>query len=175
MGHVKSYQTVAINPIETHVSHRSRLAGEVVLLASIFLLGCGIESGPQVAENHEWYRPPQNTQNEMVIIASELVFPVHSAVLEEAILDLEQVSSIQLSPKSMFHYVQRDVPKKSELRPFLVRALDGGGSRFAVRQGASALWINATHGNGQVKPQPLVVLLDTIPINVFLTVAYDLN
>lgn len=175
MGYVKSYKTAAINLSETCIVHRTWLAGAVVCLVMTYLLGCGIESGQKIAESHEWYRPPQNAQNDMAIVAGELVFPVHSAALEEAILDLEPVASIQLSPRSVAYYVQRDIPIKLGLRPFLVRAFGRNGSRFTVRQSPSALWIDASGGDGQVKSQPLVILVDPTPINVFVTMDYEMK
>ena len=138
------------------------------------LIGCAPQSEQAPAERHAWYRPPHNFGDDAVVLAPWLVYPVHPTVREEAMAELEDVSYIQLSPVAASHYAQSDIRPAPQLRPFLVRALDGGNSEFSVRQSASALWVDATAGDGDtITPQPVVVLLDPTPVGIFVTVAHE--
>ena len=152
----------------------NRSAEVLLVLGLVFLLGCAPQPEESLVENHAWHRPPHNFGEAAVMLAPWLVYPVHPTVREEAIEVLEDVSYIQLSPSMASHYSQSDIRPTPQLRPFLVRALDGGNSEFSVRQSALALWVDASAGDGDtITPQPVVVLLDPTPVGIFVTVGHE--
>ncbi len=152
----------------------SRTVGALLALGLVFSLSCTPQPEEPFSVDHRWFRAPHNFGEDSVLLAPWLVYPVHPDAREEAIADLEDVSYIQLSPKAASHYAQSDIRPTPQLRPFLVRALGGDNSEFSLRQSASALWVDATPGDGDaITPQPVVVLLDPTPVGIFVTVGYQ--
>jgi hypothetical protein len=88
----------------------------------------------------------------------------------EAIAELEHEPYIQISPSMATHYTRAEVRVPAEMRPFLIRGLDAGGSKIEVVQSMLGLWIKVIGGAGKaVTAQPLVVLIDPTPVHIFVT------
>lgn len=153
-------------------SQRLRERSCAALLAFAGLLtACGGETPEGTADHHPWYRAPHNPEAHEVTIAPWMVHPVRAEAVEEARAELAEISYVQVSPGMASHYAGQEVRVPPEARPFLVRALDAGGSALEVRQSATSLWVRATGGTGEkIVEQPIVVLLDPTPIGIFVTV-----
>lgn len=142
------------------------LLGIVALTAA-----CG-DSGKQVAAvAHPWINPPQQVDDKAVILSPWLIYRVHPKVLEEAVTELKTEPYIQISPSMAAHYTQSDVRVPAEMRPFLVRGLDAGNSEITVVQSMLGLWVKAVGGDAtKISYQPLVVLIDPTPVEIYVTV-----
>lgn len=148
---------------------RGRRALLPVLVLS--LLGACSEPDGSAAAQHPWYRAPHNLGEDVIRIVPWMVHPVRAEVLDEARAELAEVSYVQVSPGMASHYAGQEVRVPAEARPFLVRALDAGGSEIEVLQSASSLWVRAVGGEGgPIVEQPIVVLLDPTPVGIFVTV-----
>lgn len=144
----------------------------IAVLVPVLLLGaCGESGGPQaVAASHPWIHPPTVEDKKAVNLPPFLVYRVHAEVLSESIAELENEPYVQISPAMASHFTKSDVHVPAEMRPFLIRALVGGETDITVVQSMQGLWVKAT-GSDVTQPvqQPLVVLIDPTPIDIFVT------
>jgi hypothetical protein len=143
----------------------------VVLLVGVLLAGCGQSQAPQNAvASHPWVHPPTVEDKKAVHLPPFLVYRVHPDVLKEAIAELAKEPYIQISPAMASHYTKSDVRVPAEMRPFLIRGLVGGETDITVVQSMQGLWVKAS-GTDVAHPvqQPLVVLIDPTPIDIFVT------
>lgn len=135
------------------------------------LAGCSKSmDAQQAAVNHPWIHPPTVEDPKAVHLPPFLVYRVHPDVLKEAIAELEREPYIQISPSMASHYTKSDVRVPAEMRPFLIRGLVGGATDITVVQSMQGLWVKA-QGSDIAHPtqQPLVVLIDPTPIDIFVT------
>ena len=142
-----------------------------MLVLALLLGACGESAGPQaVAASHPWIHPPTVEDNKAVNLPPFLVYRVHAEVLAESIAELENEPYVQISPAMASHFTKSDVHVPAEMRPFLIRALVGGETDITVVQSMQGLWVKATGSNvAQPVQQPLVVLIDPTPIDIFVT------
>ena len=145
---------------------------KTTLVALLLLLtGCGPSNAPQiVAATHPWIHPPTVEDKKSINLPPFLVYRVHPELLKEALTELEREPYIQISPAMASHYTKVDVRVPAEMRPFLIRGLVGGETDITVVQSMQGLWVKAT-GSDAANPvqQPLVVLVDPTPIDIFVT------
>ncbi len=147
-------------------------AGPILLLSLLALLACSEDQAPvSAAPPHPWIKAPQVADPQSVTLPAWLVYRVDAKVMAEAVAELKHEPYIQISPSMASHYVQSDVTVPMEMRPFLVRALDAGHSEISVVQSLQGLWTRTIGGDGSPpQAQPLVVLLDPTPVDIFVTV-----
>jgi hypothetical protein len=143
-----------------------------VALCCALLAACGEESGgaAAVAAADPWINPPREPDPKAVILPPFLVYRVDARVLDEALAELGEQDYVQLSPSLASHFVQQDVVVPMEMRPFLIRALDLDGAEITVVQSLQGLWARTIGGNGSPRRQPLVVMVDPTPVEIFVTV-----
>ncbi len=142
-----------------------------LLVLLLLLAGCGQPHAPQtVVASHPWIHPPTVEDNKAVHLPPFLVYRVHPELLKEAIAELDKEPYIQISPAVASHYTKTDVRVPAEMRPFLIRGLVGGQTDITVVQSMQGLWVKAS-GSDVAHPtqQPLVVLIDPTPIDIFVT------
>lgn len=151
-------------------------AGRVVglLAAALLLAACGEPETASVstaAVAHPWVNPPRVSDPQSVTLPGWLVYRVAPAAMAEAVKELEREAYIQISPSMAKHYAQAEVSVPMEMRPFLIRALDTGSSEISVVQSMQGLWTRTIGGADAVPhEQPLVVLVDPTPVDIFVTV-----
>lgn len=158
-----------------HTPTSSRTAGRcwlAVALGTLLLAGCGKATTPQaVAASHPWIHPPTVEDKKAVILPAFLVYRVHADLLQEAVAELEHEPYIQISPSMASHYTKTDVHVSAEMRPFLIRGVTAGASEISVVQSMQGLWVRVRGPDLEhLSYQPLVVLIDPTPIDVFVTV-----
>jgi hypothetical protein len=144
-----------------------------VLMLGAALAGAACDDGGRSgqAPAHPWIRPPEPPDPEAVTLSPYLIHRVAPAALAEAVAALADEPYIQLSPGMASHYTGRELRVPVEMRPFLVRGLDAGGSEIVVLQSALGLWVRAIGADGgAVRPQPLVIMSDPTPVEIHVTV-----
>lgn len=119
---------------------------------------------------HPWLNPPRVTDPKAVQLPPYLVFRVAAAARDEALAELEREPYIQISPAMAIHYAGQDLTVPMEMRPFLVRALGAEEDAIDVVQSLQGLWLRARSAGATPREQPLVVLLDPTPQEIFVTV-----
>ncbi len=142
-----------------------------VLLLALLLGACGESGGPQaVVASHPWIHPPTVEDKKAINLPPFLVYRVHAELLKETIAELDKEPYIQISPAMAAHFTKTDVHVPAEMRPFLIRGLIGGQTDITVVQSMQGLWVKAI-GSDIAHPvqQPLVVLIDPTPIDIFVT------
>lgn len=164
-------------PMPTESIPRGSAVGGVVsrtlsLAALLVLVACGEAETPVAAlPGHPWLNPPRVVDPQSVTLPAWLFYRVDPKVIPEAVAELEREAYVQISPSMARHYAQSDVTVPMEMRPFLVRALDAGHSEISVVQSMQGLWTRAIGGDGTAPhAQPLVVLVDPTPVDIFVTV-----
>ena len=156
---------------KTTSGRRSRIALMGLLMGSALLTGCDQGRGPQrVTAAHPWLHPPTVEDKKAITLPPFLVYRVAPGALKEALVELGKEPYIQLSPAMASHYTNTDVRVPAEMRPFLIRGLSGGKTATAVVQSMQGLWVKAV-GSDIAHPaeQPLVVLVDPTPLDIFVT------
>ena len=138
------------------------------------LAGCG-EQAPvagtaTATATHPWINPPRERDPKAVTLPPFLVYRVDPKVIAEANAELAEQGYVQLSPNLASHYVQQEVVVPMEMRPFLIRALDVDGAEITVVQSLQGLWTRTIGGVGAARQQPLVVMVDPTPVEIFVTV-----
>lgn len=143
-----------------------------MLLLSALLAGCGENTPPSAAiVSHPWINPPREVDDKAVVLPPFLIYRVDPKAMSEAIAELDREAYIQISPSMAEHYTGQAVTVPMEMRPFLVRALDTGNSEIKVVQSLQGLWTRTIGGEGsEPAKQPLVVLIDPTPVDIFVTV-----
>lgn len=143
----------------------------LLLLATMLLNACGEQPGVQhVVVSHPWINPPTVEDKKAVTLPPFLVYRVHPELLKEAIAELEKEPYMQISPSMAAHYTKSDVHVPAEMRPFLIRGLIGGQTDITVVQSMQGLWVKALGSDvAHATQQPLVVLVDPTPIDIFVT------
>ena len=147
-------------------------AALAVLLFSILLPGCGESTPPSAAiVSHPWINPPREVDEKAVDLPPFLIYRVDPKAMSDAIAELDREAYIQISPSMAEHYTGQAVTVPMEMRPFLIRALDTGNSEIKVVQSLQGLWTRTIGGDGsEPVKQPLVVLVDPTPVDIFVTV-----
>lgn len=141
------------------------------LILLLLLSACSQEHAAEsAAANHPWIHPPTVEDKNAVNLPPFLVYRVHPDALKETLAELEKEPYMQISPSMASHYTKSDVHVPAEMRPFLIRGLVGGQTDITVVQSMQGLWVKAT-GSDVAHPaqQPLVVLVDPTPIDIFVT------
>ena len=150
----------------------TRFVLTITVLAPVLLFSaCGKSGSPQtVAASHPWLHPPTVEDKKAVNLPPFLVYRVHAELLSESIAELEKEPYIQISPAMAAHFTKSDLRVPAEMRPFLIRGLVGGETDITVVQSMQGLWVKAV-GSDVARPvqQPLVVLIDPTPIDIFVT------
>jgi len=142
----------------------------VLLAAALAAGGCGERQSATTELTHAWINSPTTVDDKAVVLSPWLVYPVHAEARAEAIAELEHEPYIQISPSMAAHYTRADVRVPAEMRPFLIRGLDTGGSQIQVIQSMHGLWVKVIGGEGEtVTAQPLVVLIDPTPVHIYVT------
>ena len=142
-----------------------------LLMAAALLVGCGQRHGAQtVTASDPWIHPPTVEDKKAVTLPPFLVYRVHADMLKETVAELAKEPYIQISPAIASRYTKSDVHVPMEMRPFLIRGLTGGETDIKVVQSLQGLWVKAV-GSDVAHPvqQPLVVLVDPTPIDIFVT------
>jgi len=150
---------------------RTRMCLTMAVLAVVLLAGCGKSAVPEaITASHPWVHPPTVEDKKAVNLPPFLVYRVHPEVLKETIAELDKEPYVQISPAMASHFTKSDVHVPAEMRPFLIRGLVGGETDITVVQSMQGLWVKAT-GSDVAHPvqQPLVVLIDPTPIDIFVT------
>lgn len=152
-------------------SPRLRAALVVLVVASAWLAGCDKASGPQtMVASHPWIHPPTVEDKKAITLPPFLVYRVQPDTLKEAIAALDKEPYIQLSPAMAAYFTKTDLRVPAEMRPFLIRGLVGGQTDITVVQSMQGLWVKAVGGDvAHPTQQPLVVLVDPTPIDIFVT------
>ena len=134
------------------------------------LAGCDSASVNEQEYSHPWLKPRPVTEEKSLALPPFLIYRVTDAVRAETIELLQTEPYIQISPSMASHYTGQEVRVPAEMRPFLIRGVDAGGE-LAIIQSASGLWVRAAaSGTSTITHQPLVVLLDPTPIDIYISV-----
>lgn len=145
-----------------------------VLILVGLVAGCGEQSpvaGAAVTTAaHPWVNPPREIDPKAVTLPPFLVYRVDARVIAEAEAELVEQGYVQLSPNLASHFLQQEVVVPMEMRPFLIRALDVDGAEITVVQSLQGLWARTIGGVGAARQQPLVVMVDPTPVEIFVTV-----
>lgn len=140
----------------------------------LHLAACGeqtpVAGSAADAVAHAWVNPPRERDPKAVTLPPFLVYRVDPKVIDEATTELTEQGYVQLSPNLASHYVQQEVVVPMEMRPFLIRALDVDGAEISVVQSLQGLWARTIGGVGAARRQPLVVMVDPTPVEIFVTV-----
>lgn len=141
------------------------------MLVSCLLLGaCSVSDNDGAALGHAWLKEPVGFEEKTVILPPFLVYRVAEPALAETVELLASEPYIQISPSMAVHYTGQEVRVPAEMRPFLIRGLAAGGE-LEVVQAAAGLWVRITGAEpASIKQQPLVVLIDPTPGDIFVTV-----
>ena len=141
------------------------------LMLAALLGGCGPQQGAHtVTASDPWIHPPTVEDKKAVNLPPFLVYRVHPDMLKEAVAELAKEPYVQISPAIAARYTKTDAHVPMEMRPFLLRGLTGGQTDITVVQSMQGLWVKAT-GSDVAHPvqQPLVVMVDPTPIDIFVT------
>lgn len=153
----------------TNILCRTVIGGWLLVIVML-LAGCGGAEKP-VAVEHPWIHPPDVLDPKAVTLPPFLVYRVDPSALAEARAELEKEPYIQISPAMASHFVKSEVTVPAEMRPFLIRGLDTGTSKIAVVQSMQGLWVKVSGGDlKRLDYQPLVVLVDPTPVDIYVTV-----
>lgn len=152
----------------------SRISQPSLLLACILLVATGCEQTPAPVQEIEsaWYRKMDNPNHEFVTYPDYLYQPVLPAFKDEAIAALGQTPLLQLSTAEAERYAGTELHMPMELRPFLIYGLAREGGKSIVFYADRALWvdnINGSGGNETVTETPLVIFIDEVPPDVYVT------
>ena len=141
------------------------------LVLALLLTACSQEQGAAaVAAKHAWIHPPTVVDSKSVNLPPFLVYRVHPEMIKDAVAELEKEPYIQLSPSMASNFTKTEVHVPAEMRPFLIRGLVGGETEITVVQSMQGLWVKAQGSDpGHPAQQPLVVLIDPTPIDIFVT------
>lgn len=138
------------------------------LAMALVLTAC--ESGQTIGPAaHAWLNSPVTDDPKSVQLPGWLIYRVPAARLDEAVAELESEPYIQISPSMAQHYSQAEIRVPAEMRPFLVRAVEREGCSFEAVQSMQGLWLRCVGGSGDATSQPLVVLLDPTPRDIFVS------
>lgn len=152
--------------------HRTVLRGLLATLLAL-LAACGGDGAAPaaVAAAHPWIHAPTASDPKAIALPPFLVYRVSAAHVAEAVAELEKEPYIQISPNMASHYTGAQVQVPAEMRPFLIRGLTAGKSDISVEQSLYGLWVRVA-GSDPAHPQaqPLVVMVDPTPIDIFVTV-----
>lgn len=160
----------------TNPTHSARRpCGRTLLLAAILagsLAACGGDAGPaEVAASHPWIHAPTAEDQGAVVLPPFLVYRVSAERRAEAVQELAQEPYVQISPGMASHFTGSQVQVPAEMRPFLIRGLTAGKSEITVVQSLHGLWVKVTGSDlAHLEQQPLVVLVDPTPNDIFVTV-----
>ncbi len=151
----------------------ARPAARAIPFALVAALAACDEQAPvagTATATHPWINPPRVSDPKAVTLPPFLVYRVDPKVIAEAGSELAEQGYVQLSPNLASHYVQHEVVVPMEMRPFLIRALDVDGAEITVIQSLQGLWARTIGGVGAARQQPLVVMVDPTPVEIFVTI-----
>lgn len=135
----------------------------------LVLLGACSDGAPQSpARAHPWLTAAPPSTDNMVMLAPFLVYRVEGERRAEAAAELEVQPYLQLSPGTARHFAGQELRVPAEMRPFLVRAVAAPDAAVSVQQLPLGLWMRSAASDA-VQAQPLVVLLDPTPRDIFVT------
>jgi len=144
------------------------------LLAVVSLLtACSREPTPAPPPADSWYRAIDNPAHEFYPLPPFLFSPVKPELVDEAVTAMGDGPLLQLSTSEAVRYADDRLRTVRELRPFLIHGLYRSKRTFNVAIADRALWVDSTddpNDHAAVRRQPLVLYMDEVPPDVYVTV-----
>lgn len=149
-------------------------AGRLCIIAAVAILtACERQATPSATPEDSWYRAVDSPVHEFITLPPFLFSPVKAELVTEAVIALGDGPLLQLSPSEAVRYADDRLRTMRELRPFLIHGLYRRERRFNVAIADRALWVDsadAADDRAPVKRQPLVIYIDEVPPDVYVTV-----
>ena len=154
-------------------SDRRSTAPSSVMIALALLVACSEppEQAPPPADS--WHRDVDHERHEFIALPAFLYTPVKPSLVDEAAAALGDGPLLQLSTSEARRYATDPLRTVRELRPFLIHGLYRSNRVFQVWIADRALWVDSLdnpYDRSPVKRQPLVLYIDEVPPDVFVTV-----
>jgi len=145
----------------------------VILAITVLSGGCGEGSQRAALPSDSWYREIDNPRHEFIEYPLFLFSPVKPELIDEAVDLMNGGPLLQLSTSEARRYATDQLRTMRELRPFLIRGLYRSQKVFRVSIADRALWVDSADDPDDtvpVKRQPLVIYIDEVPPDVYVTV-----
>jgi len=147
----------------------------LVVAASAVFAGCTEGPRQAPAPTDSWYREIDNPAHEFIELPLFLFSPVKSELIAEAVAVMGDGPLLQLSTSEARRYATDQLRTMRELRPFLIYGLYRTRKEFRVSIADRALWVDSAddpYDPAPVKRQPLVIYIDEVPPDVYVTVGW---
>ena len=146
--------------------------GLAVALAS--LLACTEPPEHASPPTDSWFRDVDHDKHEFIALPQFLYSPVKPSLVDEAAAGLGDGPLLQLSTSEARRYATDPLQTVRELRPFLIHGLYRSNRVFQVWIADRALWVDSLddpYDRSPIRRQPLVLYIDEVPPDVYVTVA----
>jgi hypothetical protein len=147
------------------------------LMAVILLCACAQEPTPIPPPTDTWYRAVDHQIHAFYPLPPFLHSPVKAEHLDEAIAAMGDGPLLQLSTSEAVRYSDDRLRTKRELRPFLIHGLYRNKREFNISIADRALWVDSLddpEDSTPVRRQPIVLYMDEVPPDVYVTVGWQL-
>lgn len=157
--------------LTTSLSFLSLITGSL-----LFLVGCGDESTVISTSTDSWYQAVDKDKHEFTLLPRFLYSPVKAELIDEASRAMSDGPLLQLSTKEAIRYADNRLRTVPEFRPFLIQGLYRTKRLFNILIADRALWVDSLDDptdTAPVRRQPLVLYMDEVPPDVYVTVAWQ--
>lgn len=137
------------------------------------LAACSEPSNTPPVPQDSWHRAVDNPAHEFIRLPLFLFSPVTPELVAEAAAAMGDGPLLQLSTSEALRYATDPLRTVRELRPFLIHGLYRSKREFRVSIADRALWVDSVDDpfdDAPVKRQPLVIYIDEVPPDVYVTV-----
>jgi hypothetical protein len=139
------------------------------------LAGCTDDPRTTAIPTDPWYRVVDKQSHDFYPLPLFLFSPVKPELVDEAAAAMGNVPLLQLSTSEAQRYATNELRTVRELRPFLIHGLYRTQKVFTVSIADRALWVDSADDpldDAPVRRQPLVVYIDEVPPDVYVTIAW---
>lgn len=146
-------------------------------MAVMLLCACAPEPAPIPAPTDSWYRVVDHQRHTFDPLPPFLHSPVKIELANEAIAAMGDGPLLQLSTSEAVRYADDRLRTMRELRPFLIHGLYRSKRLFNISIADRALWVDSTddpEDSAPVHRQPIVLYMDEVPPDVYVTVGWQL-
>ena len=147
------------------------------LVVVALVIGCTEEPIPAPPPNNSWFNAVDKSRHEFLPLPPFLFSPVKEELVNEAVEAMSDGPLLQLSTGEAIRYADDRLRTMRGLRPFLIHGLYRTKRLFNISIADRALWVDSLDDaldTSPVRRQPIVLYMDEVPPDVFVTVGWQL-